>query len=314
MKWLRFYRRTRRDTEALREIEFHIEEETEQNMASGMPAIEARRAAVSRFGNAALVREEIFRMNDLGLDTLWQDSRYAIRSLRRSPGFTAVAVGTLAVGIASIAAIFSFVDAVLLKPLPYPHADRIVRLLEKRPTGETAWISTLDYLDWPDGNTVFDQMAVQQDGTTILTIAGEPISLRVGRVSAHYFNVFGVKALLGRTFEEGEDQPGNDQVAVLSHRVWLGQFGAHPAIVGQPILLDNRAYKVIGILPPKTFFRSGSRADLVSAGFPAVEHDTRLSLAQRFVRDAEGRCFAWTGTVADGFDRRHDRQKLSRFT
>jgi len=258
MKWLRFYRRTRRDTEALREIEFHIEEETEQNMASGMPAIEARRAAVSRFGNAALVREEIFRMNDLGLDTLWQDSRYAIRSLRRSPGFTAVAVGTLAVGIASIAAIFSFVDAVLLKPLPYPHADRIVRLLEKRPTGETAWISTLDYLDWRDGNTVFDQMAVQQDGTTILTIAGEPISLRVGRVSAHYFDVFGVKALLGRTFEEGEDQPGNDQVAVLSHRVWLGQFGADPAIVGQPILLDNRAYKVIGILPPQTAFDRGA--------------------------------------------------------
>src|SRR5262249_45200632 len=123
-------------------------------------------------------------MKSFGLDVLWQDVRYARRSLRRSWGFTAAAVATLAIGIASNAAISSFVDAVLLKPLPYGHADRIVRLLEKRPNGETTWISTLDYLDWRHNSTVFEQMAVQQDGTTTLTIAGEPISLRVTRVSA----------------------------------------------------------------------------------------------------------------------------------
>jgi hypothetical protein len=130
MKPLHFYRRARRDTEALREIEFHIEAETEENMASGMPAIEARRAAMRKFGNAALVREEIFQMNGPGLDTLWQD--IATRSARCDavPGFTVVGGAALAIGIASIAAIFSFVDAVLLKPLPYPHADCVVRLLE----------------------------------------------------------------------------------------------------------------------------------------------------------------------------------------
>lgn len=241
MKWLRFFRRLRRDREASSEIEFHIEIETDDNIARGLSALEARQAAIRKFGNVGLVREEIFQMNGFGLDTLWQDFRYAIRSLRRTPAFTLVAVATLAIGIASITAIFSFVDAVLLKPLPYPHADRIVRVLEKRPTGETSPISTLDYLDWRNTNTVFDKMAAQQDGTTILTVAGETASFRVGRVSAQYFDVFGVKPLLGRTFRQGDDQPGNDQVAVLSHRLWVSQFGADPAILGQPILLDNRA-------------------------------------------------------------------------
>jgi hypothetical protein len=223
-------------------------------------------------------------MNDLGLETFWQDVRYAIRSLRRSPGFTTVAIGTLTIGIASIASIFSFVSAVLLKPLPYPHADRIVRLLEKRPTEENAWISTLDFLDWRDGNTVFDQMAVQQDGATTLTVAREPISLRVGRVSAQYFDVFGVEALLGRTFAQGEDQPGNEQVAVLSHRLWLSQFGADPAIVGQPILLDNRAYKVIGVLPPQTAFDRGA----AQIWYPLAFHPSNMTRDYRWLSNSFG--------------------------
>ena len=198
-------------------------------------------------------------MNTIAVaETIWHDIRYACRTLRRNIGFTVVAVATLAIGIASNAAIFSFVDAVLLKPLPYAHADRIVRLQEKRPNGTSSWISTLDYLDWKDGNTVFDQMAVQQDGLVTLTVSGEPVSLRVGRVSAHYFDVFGVKAFLGRTFTADEDQPGKQYVTVLSHALWVREFGSDMQIVGKSILLDNSPYKVIGVIPSDSAFDRGA--------------------------------------------------------
>jgi predicted permease len=158
-------------------------------------------------------------------------------------------VATLAVGIGANTAIFSFVDGVLLRPLPYTDADRIVRVLEKPPGDGRNGISTLNYLDWQKDNTVFEYMAAQTGGSVTLTGIDEPVQLRGGRVSTHYFDIFGIKPPLGRTFTPGEDQPGKDHVAVLSHALWISQFGADPKIVGRPILLDGVPTTVIGVLP-----------------------------------------------------------------
>jgi putative ABC transport system permease protein len=178
-----------------------------------------------------------------------QDLRYALRTLRGSPGFTAVAILTLALGIGANTAIFSFVDGVLLKPLPYPEPDRIVRVLEKPPRGERNGISTLNFLDWQNDNTVFDFMAAQSGGGATLGGVTDPIQLRGSRVSARYFDIYGIKAALGRTFLPGEDQLGKNKVVILSNALWVTQFGSDPNIVGKAILLDNDSHQVIGVLP-----------------------------------------------------------------
>ncbi len=183
------------------------------------------------------------------MSPLGQDLRYAARTLRGSPGFSAVAILTLALGIGANTAIFSFVDGVLLKPLPYPEPDRIVRVLEKPPHGERNGISTLNFLDWQKDNSVFDYMAAQSGGGATLGGVAEPVQLRGGRVSAHYFDIFGIKAALGRTFLPEEDQLGKNKVVILSNALWVTQFGAQKGIVGKTILLDNESHTVIGVLP-----------------------------------------------------------------
>jgi len=183
------------------------------------------------------------------LSELFQDVRYGFRTLLKSPGFSLVAIATLAVGIGGNTAIFSFVDGALLKPLPYADPDRIVQVLEKPPGGGRNGISTLNYLDWQKSNTVFEYMAARTGGSVTLTGINDPLQLRGSRVSAHYFDIFGVKAALGRTFTEGEDQPGKEHVAILSHALWQSQFGSDPNVIGRSILLDGMPHIVIGVLP-----------------------------------------------------------------
>ncbi len=185
------------------------------------------------------------------------DLRYALRTLLKSPGFTAVALLTLALGIGANTAIFSFVNSVLLTPLPYPDADRIVRVLEKPPGGDRNGISTLTYLDWQNQNTVFDYMAAQTGDRYTLTGHGDPVQLLAGRATARYFDIFGIKAALGRTFAPDEDQRGKDHVVVLGHALWVSQFGANPAILDQTLVLNNESYTVIGVLPAGSAFDRG---------------------------------------------------------
>ena len=176
--------------------------------------------------------------------------RYALRTLRRSPGFTAIALLTLALGIGVNTAIFSFVSGVLLKPLPYRDPHSIVLVWEKPPGGGRNGISTLNYLDWKNRNTVFESMAaVSFGGSVTLTGVGEPEELQGSRVSAPFFAIFGVHAVLGRTFAKDEDQPGKSQVVVLSHRLWETRFGADPGILGRTLTLSGKPCTVIGVLP-----------------------------------------------------------------
>ena len=164
------------------------------------------------------------------MSTLGQDLRYATRTLTNSRGFTLVALLTLALGIGANTAIFSFVDGFLLKPLPYEHPDRIVRVLEKPPRGERNGISTLNFLDWQKDNAVFDfhgrpDRRQRHDDRRV----SDPIQLRGARVSAPTSTSSAIKPALGRTFLPGEDQLGKDQRRVLSHALWVNQFGADPA-------------------------------------------------------------------------------------
>jgi putative ABC transport system permease protein len=183
------------------------------------------------------------------LNSFVHDLRFALRMIRNSPGFTVVAVLTLALGIGANAAIYSFVDGVLLKPLPYPHPEQIVNVWEKPPNHDRNGISTLNFLDWKNQNTVFTAMAAQTGGSATLTGVDVPVQLRGSRVSARYFDIFGIKPLLGRTFAPNEDEPGKEQVVVLSNRIWQSRFGADPGIIGRTIHLDNKPYTVIGVLP-----------------------------------------------------------------
>ena len=215
--------------------------------------------------------------------SLSHDLSYAMRTLAKTPAFTAVAILTLGLGIGANTAMFSFLDGILLKPLPYDDPDRIVRVLEKPPGGARNGISTLNFLDWKHDNTVFEAMAARTGGSVTLSGKNEPELLRTGRVSADYFKIFKLNAALGRTFLPGEDQAGKDHVVVLSHATWRDRFGADPAILNRPILLDNEPYTVIGILP------SGS----------AFDRDTnQIWLPLTFQPSNMTRNFHWFGSFA----------------
>ena len=189
------------------------------------------------------------------LEDLLHDTRYAVRTLRKNPGFTAVAVLTLALGIGANAAIFSVIRAVLLKPPPYANANRLVLLGETRPStpGYSGAISAPNYLDWAQQHQVFEQMAAVTGGSATLSRGtANPVFVDGRIVSAWYFDVFGLRAALGRTFAPDEDHPDKRHVVVLSHRLWTSQFGSDPAVIGEAIQLDSELYTVIGVMPAGT--------------------------------------------------------------
>ena len=188
------------------------------------------------------------------MEAILNDLRFGARMLRKAPGFSTVAVLTLALGIGANTAIFSFVDSVLLKPLPYPEPERIVNVWEKPPQYDRNGISTMNFLDWQRQNTVFTAMAAQTGGSVTLTGGKEPVQLRTARVSASFFGILGVKPALGRTFASDEDQRGHEQVVVMSHRLWESRFGSDPGIIGRKILLDGHPFTVIGVMPAGTRF------------------------------------------------------------
>ncbi len=178
------------------------------------------------------------------------DVRYGLRMMRSNPGFTAVAVAALALGIGANTAIFTVVNAVVLKPLPYPHPERIVRLGRKYPDGFGDSNSIPKYMVWRH-NDVFEAMTIYPDsGPAVNLGAGDrPNEVKAGSASKDYFQVFGVTPLLGRTFTEAEDLPGGPPAVVLTYAIWQSRLGGDPSIIGRSILLNKRPYTVVGVLP-----------------------------------------------------------------
>jgi putative ABC transport system permease protein len=238
------------------ELRIHVEVETETNIERGMAPDEARAAALKSFGDPVRNTELGYDIRGGGwIETLWQDLRYGARMLMKKPGFTLVTVTTLALGVGANAAIFSFVNAVLLKPLPYPDPERIVSVLEKYPgRGGGNAISTLTFLDWERQNRCFQFLSALTWDTVTLTGSDRPEQLNVHRVSASYFKALGVEATLGRTFAASENEVGNNLVAVLSNRIWRSKFGGDSKVIGRKITLDAKSYTIIGVLPANSEF------------------------------------------------------------
>jgi putative ABC transport system permease protein len=190
-------------------------------------------------------------------DSMRHDLRDALRTILRSPAYSLVVIAVLGIGIGATSAIFSFVDGVLLRPLPYANPERIVRIMERPPGGRRNSISTANFLDWQRSGGVFEVMAASSGSAATLSGAGEPRQIRAARVSAGFFDVFGAKAALGRTFAKDEDQLGKDQVALITHRLWQSTFGADPSIVGRVIVLNRQPITIIGVMPAGSSFDRG---------------------------------------------------------
>ncbi len=184
------------------------------------------------------------------MNTLFQDLRYGARMLLKSPGVTAVAVVTLALGIGANTAIFSVVNAVMLRPLPYKNPDRVVSLWENVPEYGRWRVTPANFLDWKKQSTVFEDMAAFGASTMTLTGVGEPEQMMGTRASAGYFAVIGTEPMLGRSFVAEEYEPGKGQVVVLGHRFWQRRFGGDPTIINKAIALDGISYTVTGVMPP----------------------------------------------------------------
>ncbi|HEX4757696.1 MAG TPA: ABC transporter permease [Terracidiphilus sp.] len=188
------------------------------------------------------------------MENLVRDSRYGFAALGRDPGFGAIVIGLLAFGIGANAAMFSIVDAVLLKPLPFPEPERMVRVWESTPQGRNG-TTTLTFLDWKRQSDIFEALSVECP-TKAATVVGEnPVRVSGKLVSADYFQVFGVKPQIGRSFARGEDQPGAASVVVLSHAFWQARFAGDPDVLNRNLELDGEPHKVIGILPAGSFDR-----------------------------------------------------------
>jgi putative ABC transport system permease protein len=190
---------------------------------------------------------------------MFSDLRFALRQLRKSPGFTFIAVLTLALGIGANSAIFSVINAVLLQPLPYPEANRIVYLNESDPIQSYISINWLDFLDWKRDNTVFEELAVaRRESFNLSNVAGREAERISGAVvSANFFNVIGLAPKAGRFFTEAEDKSGGPALAVISDGLWQRAFHRDPAVLGRSINLHNQLYNVVGVLPPQMSSPSG---------------------------------------------------------
>jgi putative ABC transport system permease protein len=235
-----------------REIRDHIERETQDNVERGMNPEGARRAALCKFGNVTLVKEdarEVWRFS--WLEQLWQDVRFGLRMLRKSPGFTAIAVGTLALAIGANTAIFSVVYAVLLRPLPYPNPGQLVTLFEdKLQEGVNGTgCSYPDFEQWRAQNQVFSGVAGATGHSLTLTGRGEPDDVTTEVVTSDFFSLLGVKPLLGRTFEPEDGKRGAAPVVILSENFWRSRFGADPKVLGTSITLEKRPFTVVGVMP-----------------------------------------------------------------
>ena len=221
---------------------------------------EARYAALRKFGNVTRVdRRDTRGVEFVWLEQLLQDIRLGLRRLRKSPGFTVVAILTLALGIGASTSIFSVVNAVLLGPLPYKDPSGLAMIWgtnTRRGVDKTP-ISPGDYFEWKQKNTAFQDIAASYDNQVTLTGVGNPQFLFGYDFSANYFSILGVSPQLGRTFTAEEDRPGAPKVVVLSDKLWRGAFLADPGILGKSITLDGERYGVIGVMPRSFDFPPG---------------------------------------------------------
>jgi putative ABC transport system permease protein len=253
--WRNLLHKERVEQEFTEEIQAYLDMLIEAKIMEGLNPQEARRAALIELGGMEQVKERVreVRMGYF-LETMWQDLRYGIRVLIKSPVFTTVAVLSLALGIGANTAIFSVVNGLLLRPLPYPDSKRIVDVWhtppqESFPGMNRFSVSPANYLDWKDQSQTFEQMAAYGYAGFSLSASADPVAVTGAAVSSDFFSVLRSNVSQGRTFLPEEEQPGRDQVVVLSDGLWQQAFGSNPNLIGQTLTLNSRSFTVIGIMP-----------------------------------------------------------------
>lgn len=270
LRWLT--QRLGKDAELREELQFHLEEEAEQRQENGLAEDEARKAARRELGNLTLVQENTrTAWGWTRLEQLARDAGYGLRQVRRNPVFSGIAIATLALGIGGITAMFSAFDTILIRPLPYADADRLVMVWDdmSKLEGDSRFFSTpAEWIEWRRLNTVFTDLACSQPGNVILSGDAEPEEIRARKVTWNLWSVLGVQPAFGRVFTEDEDEQGA-RVVVINHGLWQRRFGGVPDIIGHKISVNDEPYEVIGVMPQNFYFMPSHDIDMwMPASFP----------------------------------------------
>jgi putative ABC transport system permease protein len=254
MNLRRFFRRSAADADLAQELDAHLQHEIDGNLARGMSRGEAQRQARLKFGSVRRVRETMWERNSLEwLEIVLRDLRYAVRALRRTPGFTLTAVLVMALGIGANVTLFTVVRSVLLKPLPYQDPDRLVQFYEQSPNGarQYSYVAAGMYDAWKKAASSVEDMAIYT--TNSINLSGTngqlPEKLRYAECSWNLFPMLGVMPVLGRSFADADDHSQASATVMLTHSLWVRRYAADKDIVGKTILLDAKPYTVIGVLP-----------------------------------------------------------------
>jgi putative ABC transport system permease protein len=244
--------RDRVERELAKEMDAHLQMLVDEKIAEGLEPADAYRAARIEFGGVDQVKEKVrdVRAGSM-IEQTWMDVRYALRVLRKNPGFTTIVLTTLALGIGVNTAIFSLVDGILLRPLPYKEPDRLIRVIgSQRQIGLDNWnLSQASFTALRNNNHSLETLAAYSTGGANLTGDGEPERISIGNVSAEFFNVFGLPALLGRGFRAGEDTAGNNNVCVISYGFWQRRLGGDPGVIGRNVTLNGAPIEIVGVMP-----------------------------------------------------------------
>ena len=272
MNWLRFFRRDEADAEQREELDFYLDVTTKEYIERGMESTAARAAAQRKLGNTTMIREEVYRMNTLTfLEGALRDARYALRMIRNRPGFSVTALLSLALGIGANTALFTVLDAVLIRPLPYPRSDALVgvfnTLVIQGQLFERVELSPGMYAACKEGAKVFESFGVWTPGTATVTGLGDPEQLVTVTATQGVLPVLGVPAYIGRWFSNEDDTPGAPQTVILSYAYWQRKFGGNREVLGRTIVIDFIPRQVIGVMPPN---------------FRLVDRSLDMILAQRF--------------------------------
>lgn len=276
------FQKGKRESEMADELRHHLDGLTARNIAAGMSPEEARNDASREFGGVEQIKELAREQRVwMSADQLWQDLRFAFRTLTKRPGFTFIAAFTLALGIAANTAIFSIVNAVLLRPIPYPESDRILFLAQAdktNPAQGTLSVSLPDYEDWRRDNTVFEHLALSRvESASLSDIAGRnPEQISSALVTANFFKVIGLPPKIGRTFTEEEDRVGGPLLVVISDRLWQRAFERDPEIIGKAITVQSQSATVIGVMPAEM-----SSPQNVDAWFPMMRRTNNGAWSKR---------------------------------
>lgn len=235
------------------EVQSYVDLLTEEKIKAGMSPEDARRAARLEAGSVEQIKDEVrdVRKGSL-LDSGLQDFRYGLRLLRRSPGFTTLAVLTIGLGIGANSAIFSVINGVVRKPLAYPDSDRLMFITSQFPTLNFSkfWISPPEYFEFKEHTKAFAHVGAYSTGAMNLSEGDRPERVNTAFVTASMFDVLGVRPLRGSVFTPEQDRPGADPVVLLSHELWQRAFGSDPAMVGKTVMVQGRQRTVLGIMPP----------------------------------------------------------------